>query len=421
MLLARKESIVGDSRGGLGRREFLRRGSVAALAVGALGSAGTRALANEEPRVRRMKTLGKTGLRMPDIAFGTGSTVDVKLIAYAFDKGMTYFDTAESYPLGKPGQSERALAAALRGKRDQVVLASKQVAAATDKRAAMMRRLERSLQRLRTDRIDVYFNHAVNELAVIANPEWAEFVALAKKQGKIRFAGMSGHGGHLKECLGYALDHELVDVILTAYNFGQDPAFYEKFTKSFDLVANQEGLPVLLRRAHQAGVGVIAMKTLMGARLNDMRPWERPSGTFAQAAFRWVLSNEDVDALIVSMKTREQVDEYLAASGSGGPRVADLQLLQGYAALNGATQCRQGCGDCAESCPYGVPISDVLRARMYARDYGDAEIARATYAQLGAGASPCLACADPVCADACSFGLDIPVLTRATAEVLGVP
>jgi predicted aldo/keto reductase-like oxidoreductase len=415
-------SIVGGSPGGLERREFLRRGGVAALAAlatGPLGSAG--ALASEEPRVRRYKTLGKTGLRMPDIAFGTGSTADVKLIAYAFDKGMTYFDTAESYPLGKPGQSEKALAAALRGKRDQVVLASKQVVAPTDDRAAMMRRLERSLQRLRTDHIDVYFNHAVNDVAVIASPEWAEFVALAKKQGKIRWSGMSGHGGHLKECLAHALDHGLVDVILTAYNFGQDPAFYERFTKGFDLVANQAGLAPLLERAHRAGVGVIAMKTLMGARLNDMRPWERPSGTFAQAAFRFVLSNENVDALIVSMKTREQVDEYLAASGSGGPKVADLQLLQGYAALNSTTQCRQGCGDCAESCPLGVPISDVLRARMYARDYGDPEAARATYAQLGAGASPCLACADPVCANACSHGLDVPALTRSTAEVLGVP
>jgi len=58
------------------------------------------------------------------------------------------------------------------------------------------------------------------------------------------------------------------------------------------------------------------MKTLMGARLNDMRPYERGGATFAQAAFRWVLSNPRVDGLIVSMNSREAIDEYLGASGS---------------------------------------------------------------------------------------------------------
>jgi len=84
------------------------------------------------------------------------------------------------------------------------------------------------------------------------------------------------------------------------------------------------------------------MKTLLGARLNDMRPWEKPNGTFAQAAFRWTLSNPSIDGLIVSMKSTEQIDEYLGASGMGAPRASDLQLLEGYASLNSDTQCRQG-------------------------------------------------------------------------------
>jgi predicted aldo/keto reductase-like oxidoreductase len=409
---------------GLRRREFLQQGAVTALGVGgmgALGSIGSEALAADgPPRVRTYKALGKTGLKMPDISFGTGSTVNDRLISYAFDRGMTYFDTAEGYPLKRPGEAEKALSRALAGKRDKVVLASKQVTKPQDKRGRMMRRLNQSLKRLGTDHIDVYFNHAVNDVARMKNPEWAEFVTIAKKQGKIRFSGMSGHGGHLLECLTWSLDNEMVDVILTAYNFGQDPAFYEKFTASFDLVANQQGLPPILAKAHAAGVGVIAMKTLMGARLNDMRPWERPGGTFAQAAFRWTLSNPHVDGLIVTMKSEVEIDEYLTASGSGAARKADLRLLEGYAAKNGTTQCRQGCGECSESCPYGVPIGDVLRARMYAQDYGEPENARASYAALGAGASPCLSCANPACANACPYGLDIPELTRSTPEVLGV-
>jgi len=46
-----------------------------------------------------------------------------------------------------------------------------------------------------------------------------------------------------------------------------------------------------------------------------MRPYERGGATFAQAAFRWVLSNPRVDGLIVSMNSREAIDEYLGASG----------------------------------------------------------------------------------------------------------
>lgn len=410
----------GKRAGGLRRREFLRQGTVAAVGLGALGSLGRDALAADEPRVRGYRTLGRTGIRMPDISFGTGSTADPKLVSYAFERGMTYFDTAEGYPLKKPGLAERVLGQVLRGKRDRVALASKQVTKATDTRQQMMVRLEKSLRRLQTDHIDVYFNHAVNDVEVIANPEWAEFVAAARKQGKIRWSGMSGHGGYLRNCLTYALDNELVDVILTAYNFGQDPAFYEKFTRSFDIVANQEGLPAILKRAHAAGVGVIAMKTLMGARLNDMRPWEQPDGTFAQAAFRWTLSNPDVDALIVSMKTTAQIDEYLRASGTGRPTAADRRLLEGYAARNWSSQCRQGCGDCASACPYGVPIADVLRTRMYARDYGEPENARAAYAALAVDASACRDCTTLSCAGACSYGLDLPGLTRSTPEVLGV-
>ena len=58
-----------------------------------------------------------------------------------------------------------------------------------------------------------------------------------------------------------------------------------------------------MARAREKGVGVVAMKTLRGARLNDMRPYEGGGATFAQAAFRWVLSGPDVDALIVTMKS----------------------------------------------------------------------------------------------------------------------
>jgi predicted aldo/keto reductase-like oxidoreductase len=319
----------------------------------------------------------------------------------------------------RPGLSEVAIGQGIAGRRDEVVIGTKVLAGANVRRETLMKRLEASLRRLRTDRIDIYFNHAVNDLARLKNPEWDEFVAEAKRQGKIRFVGMSGHGGRLIECLDYALEENKVDVILAAHNFGTDPAFYERFTKSFDVIANQKGLPRVLAKARKKGVGVLVMKTLMGARLNDMRPYEWGDATFSQAAFRWVFSQPDVDALVVSIVNRLQIDEYLAASGQTEVRPSDARLLRRYVAANASSQCRSGCGGCEGACPEGVPIADVLRARMYATDYGDVEQGRATYAELGAGASACAGCTHRACLGACPHGLEIPELARNTHEVLG--
>jgi predicted aldo/keto reductase-like oxidoreductase len=163
----------------------------------------------------------------------------------------------------------------------------------------------------------------------------------------------------------------------------------------------------VLQKAKAKGVGVVAMKTLMGARLNDMRPFERGGATFAQAAFRWTLSNPNVDALIVSMTGRELIDEYLGASGAQPAASEDLPLLRRYARMNGPSHCRHGCGDCLSACPNGVAIDEVLRARMYAVDYGNVALARSEYARLGAGASPCLSCSAQPCQGACPHGVPI--------------
>jgi predicted aldo/keto reductase-like oxidoreductase len=282
-----------------------------------------------------------------------------------------------------------------------------------------MRALDGSLRRLGTDYVDVYLNHAVNDLGRLQNPEWLAFVDRARRAGKIRATGLSGHAGHLIECLDYALDHDLADVILVAYNFGQDPAFYERFTRSFDFVAVQPDLPRVLEKAHRRDVGVVAMKTLMGARLNDLRPYENGGATFAQAAFRWVLSNPHVDALVISMTDEALIDEYLGASGATAVSGRDLELLEHYARLNGASYCRHGCSDCEGACPYGVPIAEVLRTRMYATDYRDRAFARSEYAALPVNAAACLDCSGDPCRHACTHGLPIAELCGPTHTLLG--
>jgi predicted aldo/keto reductase-like oxidoreductase len=374
-------------------------------------------VAAEPPRIRRQVRLGRTGLQISDIGFGSSRLKDDEaLVHHALDRGITYFDTAAGYT---GGRSEETLGRALAGRRDQITLVSKTKTTPTSTREELMAALEGSLRRLQTDYLDVYFTHAVNDVARLQNPEWAEFVSAAKGQGKIRHAGLSGHGGRLAACLEYALDQDLVDVILVAYNFGQDPTFTSRFLDRFDFIAIQTELPRLLARAHEKDVGVVAMKTLMGAKLNDMRPYESGGATFAQAAFRWVLANPHVDALIVTMKSSEMVDEYVAASGVGEASPQDVSLLGHYLDRHGESQCRYGCGACAEVCPAGVPISDVLRTRMYAHDYGDLELARHDSALLGGGASACLSCTAEPCLGACPHGIPVDALMAPTHRELG--
>jgi predicted aldo/keto reductase-like oxidoreductase len=398
----------------LDRRSFLRTGAVASLGAGLLPLLPARAGA-EAPRVKRSVRLGRTDLKVSDIGFGSSRLKGQDdAVRYALDQGITYFDTAESYTRG---HSEETLGRALQGVRDKVVLASKVEAAHDADQASMMRSLEKSLRRLRTDWIDVYFNHAVNDPHRMYNPEWREFTLRATEAGKIRWRGMSGHGGRLVECLDYALDNDLVDVVLVGFHFGQDPAFHQRFTRKLDFVAIQTDLPRVLRKARKQDVGIVAMKTLRGAKLNDMRPFETGGASFAQAAFRWVFSSGLVDSLIVTMNKREQIDEYLAASGWTAPRAADLPLLLAYEERHGASQCRYGCNACTDTCSAAVPIAEVLRARMYAEDYGDPALGREAYAALGRPGAACAECPAPTCA--CPFGLPVATLTRRTNRLLG--
>ncbi|MEM7041973.1 MAG: aldo/keto reductase [Pseudomonadota bacterium] len=395
----------------LSRRAFLGTGTAAGL--GAVADAST---AKAAPAIRRHVTLGKTGLEVSEIGFGSASSQDVDLVRHALDRGVTFFDTAESYRFG---WSEEAMGEGLKGVRDKVILTSKTKAGASDSEADMMAALEGSLKRLQTDYVDIYFNHAVNSVDRMQNEAWARFTERAKEQGKIRFRGMSGHGSRLAQCLDYAIDHDLVDVILCAFSFGEDPDMIARLKHTFHFVAIQSDLPPVLDKAKAKNIGVIAMKTLMGARLNDMRPFEEDGRTYAQAALRWVLSSPRVDAALISMTSFENIDEYVGASGEEDERAGDVDLLGRYAALQSGRYCRHGCDRCEGACPEGVAIAEVLRTRMYDVDYRNPALAVEDYAKLGDGADACLTCEHQVCLNACPNGIPIPDFTIDAARRLG--
>lgn len=396
----------------------MKRRELLALGAGALAGVPAAVFPQppaQAPRVRRTVRLGRTNLQVSDISFGSASTTDPAVVRHAFERGVNYFDTAESY---RWGGAEEAFGEALAPVRNQVIIASKTKAGASDTRKDMMKALEGSLKRLRTDRIDVYFNHAVDDVARVRNPEWREFTDLARRQGKIRFRGISGHGGELVRCIDQALDDDLVDVVLAAYSFAQDPSFSDKLRHTFHWAAIQPDIPRVLEKARRKDVGVLAMKTLMGGRMNDLRRFERTGGSFAQAALRWVLASPNVDAALISMTSTQEIDEYLGASGEARVSALDLDLLAGYAEARVGSYCLPGCAACAESCPAGVPIAEVLRTRMYAVDYADPVLARGEYAALEANAGACLSCTGQPCLGACPAKVPIAAFTRQAAAML---
>jgi hypothetical protein len=100
------------------------------------------------------------------------------------------------------------------------------------------------------------------------------------------------------EVMNYAIQIPEISLILCRYNFKTYPTE-----------------PELFRRAKEKGIGVVAMKTLAGARGEDLSKFQSPHTTFRQAALKWVLSNPDISNLVISISSRDQVDEFVQASG----------------------------------------------------------------------------------------------------------
>jgi len=348
--------------------------------------------------VASYRPLGSTGWKMSDISFGTAHVRDPEVVRIALDRGINYLDTSPDY---SDAESERVVGEGIRGRRDKVFLASKFCTPgghlpSDSKVEDIIAAVEASLGRLGTDYLDLCHIHACNDVERLMAPTFHEAFDRLKEQGKVRFLGVSSHTPELETVMNKAVDSGRFHVIMVAYNFNNWP-----------------DLGGILAKAHDKGVGFVAMKTLKGAYhtvLSDFTPDERNS--FTQAAFKWVQSNANVSGLVVSISKVAQLDEYLFASGKPA-EPKDLALLERYDELVTRQYCRPGCGECLDSCPAGLPINDVLRYSMYYEGYGSERVAMAKYGALGRGrqASVCADCAAP-CQAACPF--QIPIKGRMT-------
>ena len=356
-------------------------------------------------RVRAYRRLGRTGFQASDIVLGTGGIAGEageQVARLALERGVNYLDTSPDY---SAAGCEEALGRALRGRREEVFIATKFCTPqghlpAGSPVAAYKAAVEGSLRRLATDRVDLVHIHSCDELDRLMDPNVHEAFDRLKAEGKVRFLGVSTHTPNLVRVAQQAIDSERFDVMMLAYHHG--------------IWAPLAG--ILERAQRDQDMGIVAMKTLKGAKHHGLEGFREQADAYSQAAFKWVLSNPAVSCLVVSFFRLQHVDEYLYASGhSLTPQ--DVSLLRRYDELVAGSYCVPHCGECLSSCPLGLPISDVLRQRMYFEDYGWQKEAMRLYTQLERNASVCSTCTGP-CLESCPVDISIPERMREAHDLL---
>ena len=281
----------------IARRPFLE--GLAAFAAGPSAVAETPRRRSAFDRV----TLGRTGVTTTRLGFGTGvNSINrdsallrrrgkdgaVRLLRAAYDRGIRYFDLADSYG------SHPIAAAALRGlPRDSYAIGSKYWWAAggipAADRADVETTIDRFLKELHTDYIDFV------ELHCVSSPSWPdelarhmEGLARAKKAGKIRAHGCSFHSCSALET---AVTNEWIEVAHIRMNpFGRCMSSHP------DRVLAQA------RAFHAAGKGVLAMKVLGVGSLKDKTDGFNRS-------LKWNLESGAADVLVIGFTALEEIDD----------------------------------------------------------------------------------------------------------------
>ena len=217
---------------------------------------------------------------------------------------------------------------------------------ATDRDAteeAFTKKIDTSLKSLRLDYVDVYHHHGTwTRDATLHEPILAA-LQKAKKAGKIRSIGVSTHRNE-PEVIHAATDSKTYDVVLTAYNFRQ-----------------QHGAEVQkgIARAAGAGLGVVAMKSMGG----NVRGAYASGQIDARAAIKWVLQDPNVHTVICGFTTFDQMALDMTILKDLTLSAAERDQLR-QASVTAGLYC-QGCGACVGQCAQGLPIPDLMRARMY--------------------------------------------------------
>lgn len=343
----------------------------------------------------------------------------IRMIRHAIDQGVNYVDTAWPY---HGGDSEPLTGEALRnGYRDRTRLATKNPTWLIEKAEDWDRYLDQQLQRLGTDHIDFYLQHAVDAEG------WQKFQKLglweramkAKAAGKIKHFGFSFHDE-------YPLFTEMIDAY--DWDFCQIQLNYI----DTDYQAGLRGLAY----ANAKNIGVVIMEPLRGGRLATRLPEQfaarfaahSSQRTPAEWALRWVASQPGVVTILSGMSCFPQLEENLSILSAPDATVGamtdeELTMVAGIAeewralSLIGCT----GCNYC-QPCPNGVNIPACFNAYNYSQSPWDDARLKSTrdYAldliAKQADGSRCLACGQ--CEAVCPQGIKIIEQLKAVDRTL---
>ena len=318
--------------------------------------------------------LGRTELMVTKTAFGAlpiqriSKEAAAKLVRRAYESGINYFDTANSYT-----DSEEKLSAALMDVREQVIISTK--SGATDKKTAMAH-IENSIRHL--GYIDLFQFHNPAKLPDINDPDGAFAAALEmKERGYIRHIGITNHRHHVaKEAI--------------------ESGNFETLQFPFCHLATEVDLEVV-ELCKKADMGFIAMKGLSGGLLTN-----------AEACYAFMQQYENV-VPIWGIQREEELDQWLDVTKRNVTMTPELQAVIDHDRRELAGAFCRGCGYCLP-CPAGIEINNSARMDMLLRRSPYQPYLSDEWYEKMHRIENCLHCDS--CKSRCPYHLDTPALLQ---------
>ncbi|MCJ7819314.1 MAG: aldo/keto reductase [Syntrophales bacterium] len=401
---------------GVTRRDFVKTVGLAGLAVAGAGATG--ALAAPAPPAGAAKAatvpkrkLGKTGVEVSILNLGgMFDTINNQLLLrQAMKWGVTYWDTAESYGNGLSEEGFGRFFARNPEARKEIFLVTKLV----PKEGNLTERLNKSLKRLQTDHVDLFFIHSITGIDQMT-PAFKAWAAEMKQAGKIKFFGFSTHT-NMADCLAGAAKLDWIDAVMMTYNFR---------------VMQTPEMQAAVNACAKSGIGLVAMKSMGGGpgaaktpskgEMDMVERFQERGFTDKQAKLKAVWENPHIASLCSQMPNLTILSANVAAARDQVKLAREeFESLRQYALETQADYCA-GCGSiCQEAVGGAVPVNEVMRCLMYYREYGEPELARQTFAGLPEAVRQRLTAVDYSQAEqACPQRLAIAQLMRQAAEML---
>jgi len=381
------------------RRNFLLMGATATLGLAAQAvPVPNNKKKDKEKKKKKIiyRTLGNTGIEVPIVSMGVMRADNPNILKAAYEKGIRHFDTASGY---ENGRNEEMVGQYFKDiPRNKVIISTKihpsKEGMSTEQ---FLEKLDQSLKRLQMEYVDILYLHAGSDKAYVLDPRYLEALKKAKESGKARFVGISTHT-NMATVLDAAVESKVYDVVLTSYNF-----------RLKDDIEMQNAL----QRAHDAGLGIIGMKSMAGGFLDK----EKKKPVSCKAALKWALSNPLIHTCIPGITNFEMLKENWEVAQNhelDKKEKSELEL-----AMNETGLYCHGCLSCSGQCPENLPIPDLMRSYMYNYGYSYPAKAQSTVAKLNLSANPCENC--PGCTVKCPNGFDVRERITDIARIKLVP